>query len=106
MTDVNKKRIIREDEVGVRKCEVGDMSYFSFSQDEEYLLLGYMSSPKDNEVNDVIIIRIGSFSDFFAGKPIKVEGVLHLIQLDMKFIMGVHMNREREISVIGRIYAD
>jgi hypothetical protein len=57
-------------------------------------------------VNDVLIIRIGSLSNFFSGSPIKLEAVLHLIELDIHFIMGVHMSKSKYISVIGRTYPD
>ena len=93
MIDVKKKRVIKEEEIGVSKCSTRDMAYFGFSQDEEYLILGYMQMTKDHEVIDVYIVRIGSFSEFFTGKPFKVEAVLHLVELDFKMIMGVHMNR-------------
>ena len=65
-----------------------------------------MQSTKDHEVNDIYIIQIGSLSEFFSGKPIKVETVLHLVELDFRLIMGVHMNRQRKISVIGRLVAE
>ena len=57
-------------------------------------------------MNDVLIIRIGSLSEFFSGSAIKLEAVLHLIELDIHFIMGVHMSRSKYISVMGRTYPD
>ena len=41
MTDVKKRRIIKEDELGVQKYTSRDDACFSFSQNEEYLILGY-----------------------------------------------------------------
>jgi hypothetical protein len=89
MTDVKKSRIISEKEIGLRKHLPTDNAYIYFSQDEEYLILGY-HRPK---VNDVLIIRIGSLSEFFSGSPIKLEAVFHLLELEDSSIIGVHMSR-------------
>jgi hypothetical protein len=42
MTDVKKRRIIKEEELGLRKYTVDDLAYINFSQDEEFLILGYL----------------------------------------------------------------
>ena len=42
MIDVKKSRIIKEEELGVRKFRSNeDYAVFNISQDEEYLMLGY-----------------------------------------------------------------
>jgi hypothetical protein len=43
MIDVKKSRIIKEEDLGVRKFKSNDDYYavFNISQDEEYLMLGY-----------------------------------------------------------------
>jgi hypothetical protein len=80
MIDVKKSRIIKEEELGVRKFTRNEDYYavFNISQDEEYLMLGYHNK---NKIIDVLIIRIGSLSDFFYFSPIKMEAVLHLNDL-------------------------
>jgi hypothetical protein len=42
MIDVKKRRIIKEEELGLRKYTAGDLACFNFSQDEEYLILAYL----------------------------------------------------------------
>jgi hypothetical protein len=58
------------------------------------------------EENNVYIIRIGSFFDFFSGAPIKLEAALNLRELDYTTMIGVHMSRSRYISVIGKTSPD
>jgi len=101
--DVKKKRTIKEEEIGVSKYTTKNLSYFTFSQDEKYLLIGYLSeNGKKNIINDLYIINIGSFADFFSGKSFKIEAVLHLNDFDFVYMMGLHINRSGNISVIGR----
>ena len=51
--------------------------------------------------NDVLIIRIGSLSEFFSGSPIHVKAVLELDELIINSdIIKVHMSRQNYISVI------
>jgi hypothetical protein len=72
MTDVKKRRTFSENELPEYK---GDPYYtrFYFSQDEEYLIMAIS--------NEVLIIRIGSLSEFFSGSPIDVKAVLQLKKL-------------------------
>jgi hypothetical protein len=89
MIDVKKSRIIKEEELGVGEFQWNESyAVFNISQDEEYLILGHHYN---KQINDVLIIRIGSLSDFFYFSPIKMEAVLHLN--DLLKINGVHMNR-------------
>lgn len=53
-------------------------------------------------MTDILIVRIGSLSNFFSGSPIKLEAVLHLIELEFNQIIGVHINRSKYISMLGR----
>ena len=70
-----------------------------FSQDEEYLIIclsnaemdasnmivDYFRGPFDM-MNDVLIIKIGSLSDFFSGSPINLKAVLQLKNMNITFI--------------------
>ena len=87
-----------------------------FSQDEEYLVMGLSNAKfqrfkkncliEDMKVEDLInvilIIQIGSLSEFFSGSPINVKAVLQLKMLDIIYITGLHMSRSKYISVIAK----
>jgi hypothetical protein len=102
MTDVKKRRIISVEELGVPrweyKCKIASIC---FSQDEEYLIICLLSNAvmdrsnmvlenilghSVNLMNDVLIIQIGSLSDFFSGSPINVKAVLQLKNMNITFI--------------------
>jgi hypothetical protein len=97
MTDVKKRRIISVEELGMPRWEnCCSIASICFSQDEEYLII-CLSNAVFNEnnmvyifvkelINDVLIIQIGSLSDFFSGSPVNVKAVLQLKKLNITFI--------------------
>ena len=103
MTDIKKRRTISLEELGVKRwkncCSIASIC---FSQDEEYLIIclsnaemternmvlkSFKKSRNVKElINDVLIIQIGSLSDFFSGSPINVNAVLQLKKMNITFI--------------------
>ena len=97
MTDIKKRRIISVEELGVPTWKYScSIARICFSQDEEYLIICLSNAEMDESnivysfvkelMNDVLIIQIGSLSDFFSGSPINVKAVLQLKNMNITFI--------------------
>jgi hypothetical protein len=97
MTDVKNRRIILVEELGLfRWKNACSIASICFSQDEEYLIICLSNAEMDESnivysfvkelMNDVLIIQIGSLSDFFSDSPINVKAVLKLKKMNITFI--------------------
>ena len=91
-------------ELGVPRWEdCYSIASICFSQDEEYLIICLSNAVMDESnmvlkhikknlwyvtelINDVLIIQIGSLSNFFSGSPINVKSVLQLKNMNITFI--------------------
>ena len=97
MTNVKKRRIFSLKELGVPSWkDYCSIARICFSQDEEYLIIclsnavidknNMVYTSREDFMNDILIIQIGSLSDFFSGSPINVKAVLQLKNINITFI--------------------